>query len=573
MIKEKIKKIIDKQFDCAHCKQLPEGVEAEVSTVENLAFGHYSTNVAMRLAKDLGRNPQEVGLELAAKIREAAPKNLFEKVEVAGPGFINFFLSAKTLQAELSEIYKNRKDYGNINVGKGKKVIVEYSQPNIAKKMHVGHLRSTIIGDSLANIFEACGYKVVRWNYLGDWGTQFGKLIYAYKQWGNKAAVKKNPIEELLRLYVYFHDQVKTDATLGDRGREEFKKLEDGDRENRALWKWFREESLKEFKKIYKTLGINFDVWIGESAYEKQMAPIISELKKKGLAKESEGALVVDLTEENLPVALVAKSDGASLYLTRDLASARDRNKKYKPQQIIYVVANEQTLHFEQMFAVAKKIGVGSADLKHAKFGLVLGEDRKKLSTREGRAIQLEELISKILVLAEAAIDKKSSGLSAAKKRKIAHAVGIGALKYNDLKENRNSDIVFDWERMLDFSGNSAPYLQYTRARLNRIIKKAGKVYEVDFKVLNGEAEFGLIKKLLDFPEEIKKSAETLYTNNLATYIFSLAVLANKFYETTPILKEESKAKRAAYLALISCVSEVIKRGLNLLGIESPEEI
>lgn len=565
MTKEKIQKLIE--------KQLPPKIGAEVSSVENPVFGHYSTNVAMRLAKDLGKNPREVALEIAQKIEKAFPKNLFAKVEVAGPGFINFFLSPKTLQKELSGIYKNRKDYGKINLGKGKKIIVEYSQPNIAKKMHVGHLRSTIIGDALANIFEECGYKVIRWNYLGDWGTQFGKLIYAYKKWGSKAAVKKDPINELLKLYVHFHDQVKTDITLEDKGREEFKKLEDGDRENRALWKWFREASLKEFKKVYKTLGIGFDVWIGESAYEKQMAPIISELKKKGLAKESEGALVVDLNAENLPVALVAKSDGASLYLTRDLASVRERNKKYKPQQIIYVVANEQTLHFEQMFAVAKKIGVGGVTLRHAKFGLVLGEDRKKLSTREGRAIQLEELINKILVLAEEAIDKKSSGLSAAKKKKIASAVGIGALKYNDLKENRNSDIVFDWERMLDFSGNSAPYLQYTRARLNRIIKKAGKIYEVDFKVLNGEQELNLIKKLLEFPEEIKKSAETLYTNNLATYIFSLAVLANKFYESTPILKEENKAKKVAYLALIACVSEVIKKGLNLLGIESPDEI
>lgn len=565
MIKEKIKKLVE--------KQLPKGIGVEISSTENAVFGHYSTNVGMKLAKDQGKNPREVGEDLVAKIVAAAPKNLFSKVEVAGPGFVNFYLSPKTLQAELKNIYKQKDKYGKSNLGKGKKVIVEYSQPNIAKKMHVGHLRSTIIGDALANIMEECGYKVVRWNYLGDWGTQFGKLIYAYKKWGNKAEVKKNPIEELLRLYVYFHDQAKADETLEVVGREEFKKLEKGDRENRALWKWFREESLKEFKSIYKTLGINFDVWIGESSYEKQMAPIIAELKKKGIASESEGALVVDLAEQNLPVALIAKSDGASLYLTRDLASVRDRNKKYKPLQIIYVVANEQTLHFEQMFAVAKIMKIGGAELKHAKFGLVLGEDRKKLSTREGRAVQLSELIDKILVLAEEAIDKKSTDLSAVKKKKIARAVGIGALKYNDLKENRNSDIVFDWERMLDFSGNSAPYLQYTRARLNRIIKKAGKVYDVDFSVINSESELNLIKKLMDFPDEIKKSAETLYTNNLATYLFSLAVLANKFYETTPILKEEDKKKRAGYLALIFSVSLVIKKGLGLLGIESPEEI
>ncbi len=564
-IKEKIKKLTE--------KQLPKGIEVEISSVENPVFGHYSTNVAMKLAKEQGKNPREVGEALVSSVKKVAPKDLFSKIEVAGPGFINFYLSPKTLQTELKNIYKEKNKYGKLNFGKGKKIIVEYSQPNIAKKMHVGHLRSTIIGDALANIMEECGYKVIRWNYLGDWGTQFGKLIYAYKKWGSKAEIKKNPIDELLKLYVHFHDQAKTNPELEDGGREEFNKLERGDRENRALWKWFREESLKEFKNVYKVLGINFDVWIGESAYEKQMTPIISELKKKGIAGESEGALVVNLEEQNLPVALIAKSDGASLYLTRDLASVRDRNKKYKPQQIIYVVANEQTLHFEQMFAVAKKMGIGGAALKHAKFGLVLGEDKKKLSTREGRAIQLSELIDKILVLAEEAIAKKNADLSVSKKKKIAKAVGIGALKYNDLKENRNSDIVFDWERMLDFSGNSAPYLQYTRARLNRIIKKAGKVYDVDFGVINSEGELNLIKKLLDFPDEIKKSAETLYTNNLATYLFSLAVLANKFYETTPILKEEDKKKRAGYLALISSISLVIKKGLGLLGIESPEEI
>ncbi len=564
-IKEKIKKLVE--------SQLPEISGAEISSTENPTLGHYSTNVAMRLAKEQGKNPQEVGRELVASLEIAAPKGFFSKIEVAGPGFVNFYLSPKTLQAELKNIYKEKNKYGKLSSGKGKKVIVEYSQPNIAKKMHVGHLRSTIIGDALANILEECGYKVIRWNYLGDWGTQFGKLIYAYKTWGNKSAVKKNPIEELLRLYVYFHDRVKTDALLDDKGREEFNKLERGDKENRALWKWFREESLKEFKKVYKLLGIDFDVWVGESAYEQQMAPIISEMKKKGIATLSEGALVVDLAEQGLPVALVAKSDGASLYLTRDLASVRDRNKKYKPEQIIYVVANEQTLHFEQMFAVAKKMGIDGAELRHAKFGLVLGEDRKKLSTREGRAIQLSELIAKILVLAEDAITKKNMNLSAVKRKKIAKAIGIGALKYNDLKENRNSDIVFDWNRMLDFSGNSAPYLQYTRARLSRIIKKGGKISNVDFTMLDKDLELNLIKKLLDFPEEIKKSAETLYTNNLAGYLFSLAVLANKFYETTHILKEENKKKKQAYLALITSISSVIKKGLGLLGIESPEEI
>ncbi|MDO8516013.1 MAG: arginine--tRNA ligase [bacterium] len=550
-------------------------IAPEVTIQEHPEFGHYSTNVALPLAKSRNESPRILAGAFAAMLQLKAPKGFFSRIEVAGPGFINMWITPGTTHKEFARIYKTKKTYGNLALGKGKKVIVEYSQPNIAKRMHVGHLRSTIIGDALANIHEAAGYKVTRWNYLGDWGTQFGKLIAAYKRWGKKGEVQKDPIGTLLALYVRFHEEIKDHPELEIEGAQEFKKLEDGDKENRALWKWFRELSLKEFYKIYKTLGIEFDVEVGESAYEKELSGIVKELQKKGIAKKSEGAIVVPIPSSETP-ALIQKSDGASLYLTRDLATLRDRLKKYKPVKILYVVANEQTFHFSQLFHVAGMLGWGKAtELQHVKFGMMLGEDGKKFSTREGKGIALEELIGKIVVLARKVVEEKNTELSKKKKDVVAHAVGIGALKYNDLHENRNSDITFDWERMLDFAGDSAPYLQYTYARLRSILRKAPRSkVKGQWSMVDSDIELALMRHLFVFPDEIEKSTETLYTNNIAKYLYELAGHANKFYATTPmILKDENVSRRAARLALIEMVAVVLKRGLGLLGIEAPEEI
>jgi len=554
-------------------KAVPAGTPIDVSIPERENFGHYSTNVAMRFSKMEGKSPMEVAEKIATAIREKSPADFFEKVEVAPPGFVNFWLSRGTLQDELAVISKNLKNYGQSFVGKGKKVIVEYSQPNIAKKMHVGHLRTTVLGDALANVFDMLGYKVVRWNYLGDWGTQFGKLIAAYKLWGDAKVVKANPINELQKLYVRFHEEMKRDATLEDKGRAEFKKLEEGDKENRRLWEWFKKESLKEFDRAYKVLGVKFDTFIGESFFEKDMKPLTAELVKGGIVERSEGSLVIKLDKFGLPVALIEKSDGASLYLARDIAALRYRVKKFKPKKLLYVVGNEQALHFEQLFAIAKILSITGTDLAHIKYGLVLGEGGKKLATREGRTILADEVVSKAINLAKEVVSKKNTELSEKEKSKIADAVGIGALKYGSLKENRHSDIVFDWDTMLDFTGDSAPYAQYTYARFKNILAKARKTKKSDFKKLTGEVEFQIIRKLIEFPNELIRSAEGYVVNNIANYAYTLSNLLNKLYESTPILKEEDGERRAALLGLIKISSTVLQKSLSILGIKTPERI
>lgn len=564
------------------------GQAIEISVPENEQFGHYSTNAAMRLAKIKKSNPMDLAAELAVKIEKNAPKNFFERIEIAAPGFINFWISKEILREELILISKNkekywRSDFGHstrLTASKNKTVIIEYSAPNVAKPMHVGHLRSMIIGDSLANIYGFLGYKVIRWNYIGDWGTQFGKLIAAYKRWGNKTAVEKAPIDELLSLYVRFHKEETENPIFAQEARDEFMKLESGNAQNKKLWNWFRRESMKEFKKIYSLLGVKFDVVLGESFLEPYLKPLIERLYKKKIAQESEGALIVKL--ENLPPALVRKSDESSLYLTRDIAGLEYRLKKYKPAKIIYVVSNEQTLHFSQLFAVAGKMRLKTENLIHVKFGMVLGEKGTKLSTRSGEAVGLEELLQKSINLARKTVEKKNPKLKTIEKEKIAIAVGLGAVKYNDLKENRLSDISFDWDKMLDFSGDSAPYLQYTYARLRNIIRKSRNVSRkranhessrkiVDF--LETEIEMSLIRKLAEFPETVRRSAENLTTNNIAKYLYELANLANKFYESTPILIDKDVFRRNARLILIDSVTSVMKNGLGLLGIKTPEKI
>ena len=565
-MRELIEKII-KKF-------IPDGFPAEISIPTHSEFGHYSTNVAMRLAPIEKKSPLSIAEDLKGKILNSAPKGLFLKIETAAPGFLNFWLSDEFLRKELLAIYKNKKKFGRSNLGKGQRIIVEHSSNNIAKPMHVGHLRNTILGDSLANVFDALGYKVIRWNYLGDWGTQFGKLIVAYKLWGNKKEIEKEPIGAMTALYIKFHDEAKSDEMLEVKAREEFQKLESGNKENRKLWEWFKKESLLEFKKMYKLLGAEFDVWLGESFYERQMTPLIAEMLEKKIAVKSEGAVVIPLDKYNLLPGLIQKSDGASLYLTRDIANIRYRLKKYKPAKILYVIGNEQTFQFEQLFAVANILGLDKlTELHHIKYGLVLAEGGKKFSTREGRVVSAEEVIGKVKALAKEVVLKKNPEMPAKKADKISEGVGIGALKYFNLKEHRHSDIIFDWERMLSLSGQSGPYLQYTFARLTRVVKKAKKIGKYNLEKLSNPEELALIKKLLDFPEEIEKSAEQFGVNNIALYLYELANLGNRFYETTPILKDTDKARLNARLVLVDATRSVLETGLSILGISSPEEI
>ncbi len=565
-------------------KALGGKAEFDIFIPEQEAFGHYSTNAALRLAQIGkkpphqklwygGKNPLEIAGQIVAKIEKIAPRKFFEKIEIANPGFINFWISKDTFQKEFADIVKKKEKFGRSSIGAKKTVIFEYSGPNIAKRMHMGHLRSTIIGDALANTFEFLGYNVVRWNYIGDWGTQFGKMIAAYKLWGDKKKIEKNPLDELQKLYVRFHDEMKKNSELEARGQEEFKKLETGDRENRALWQWFRKESLKEFKKIYARLGIRFNIFVGESFYEKDLKPLVAELLKKGIAEKSEGSVIVSLEKFGLAPALIQKSDGASLYLTRDIPNIRYRVKKFRPDSIFYVVGNEQSFHFQQLFKIAEIIGIKKTKLVHIKHGFILGEQGKKLATREGRTILFDEILKKSINLAHKVVQKKNPELNEKEKSEIAEAVGIGALKYGDLKENRNSDISFDWDRMLDFRGDSAPYIQYTYARLKSILRKAGKFKSGNAKFLNGENEYVLIRKIIEFSDVVEESARMLLTNNLAKYLYELSNAANRYYESTPILNDNDKMRRNARLALVSAASAVLKSGLGLLGIKAPEKI
>lgn len=542
-------------------------------------FGHYAISWPLRAARARGMAPLELAKDYAEKIAAAAPAGFFHKVEAAAPGFINFWLSNKTIQDGFAHVAREKR-YGENDAGKGKTVIVEYSQPNIAKKMHVGHMRTTIIGDALANIFEFSGWRVVRWNYLGDWGTQFGKLIAAYKMWGDKEAVEKDPIVELQKLYVRFHEEMKTDSALEARGREEFRKLEEGDRENRKLWDWFKSESLGEFRKMYQTLDIDFDIWIGESFFERDMKPTVKLLMDKGIAEHSsDGGIVVKFDGEGLPPALIEKSDGASLYLTRDIANLRYRLRTYKPARILYVVGNEQSLHFEQLFAIARKLGLDGAELMHIKYGLVLGERGKKLSTREGTAEMLEDLVDEAIVKAREVIEAKNPDLPEHDKTEVAFAVAMGALKYNDLKENRTTDIIFNWEKMLDFAGDSAPYLQYTYARLRSILRKADEAHvdakfkPADVAELEHASELALVRKLFEFPDAVRRAGELYATSQLAVYLYQFAVAANKFYEMTPILKDDNIARRRARLTLVATAAGILQKGLGLLGIRTLEKI
>jgi arginyl-tRNA synthetase len=560
-------------------KILGADMPIEISIPDEVLFGHYSTNIALRQAGAKGVPPLDLAKEYAEKIAASAPPGFFHKVEAAPPGFINFWLSDAIMQGEFKKIAAD-KSFGEGAIGKGKTVIVEYSAPNIAKLMHVGHLRNTMIGDALANILQASGYKVVRWNYLGDWGTQFGKIIAAYKMWGNREDLQKRPIEAMQSLYVRFHREAQTDPAIERRGQEEFKKLEDGDAENRKLWEWFREESVKDLRRTYAFfISADFDVWIGESFFNKEMRPLVEELLKKGVASRSEGAVIIDLEKQHLPPALIEKSDGASLYLTRDIANLRYRLKKYDPAKILYVIGNEQSLHFEQLFAIAKLLGLDSAALAHIKYGLVLGESGKKLSTREGTTQLLEEVINEAIVKAREVIEKKNPDLSPAEKSEIAFAVALGALKYNDLKENRTTDIVFNWEKMLDFSGDSGPYLQYTYARLKNILRKADvresklRPRGVDVSMLVHTTELALMRRIFEFPDIVERSGALYSTSTLAVYLYKLAVAANKFYETTPILKDDDVARRDARLLLVATTARVLRNGLGLLGIKTLEKI
>ena len=576
MLKQTIKNFIQKSCEKAAIKNkwfIPSVSDFLLEITKNEQYGDYSTTIAFSISKDIKKSPSEIAAILIKEMQQKLPKEII-KIELAKNGFINFFIKKEFVQKELEIIYKQKTKYFLSNIGKNKTIIIDYSSPNIAKPMHIGHLRSTIIGEALANLYEALGYKIIRWNYLGDWGTQFGKLIAAYKLWGEKKEIEKSPISSLLAIYIKFHQEMKINPDLEKLGQEEFKKLEKGDKENRKLWLWFKKESIKDFQKIYKLLNIRFDLLLGESFLEKDLIPLVNLLKEKGIAKKSKGALIVPLERYHLPPALIQKSDEASLYLTRDLALLKYRFKKYHPIKILYVVGNEQDIHFKQLFTLAKIIFPDEkSELSHIKFGLVLSEKKKKFSTREGEIMPLEQVINQIIKKSLEIIEEKKPQWSLLKQKKLAKTIAIGALKFNDLKSFRTSDIVFDWKKMLDFSGDTSVYLQYTYARINKILTKAKKIEKYDCKLLINELEIYLIKKLSEFPEIVQISAEKYSPNYLATYLLSLADLTNKYYEAVPVLKEKNKVRQNAQLVLLKTITNALEKGLEILGIQVLKEI
>ncbi|MCK4805849.1 MAG: arginine--tRNA ligase, partial [Candidatus Pacebacteria bacterium] len=496
MLKQTIKNFVQKSCEKAAIKNkwpISSISDVLLEIPKNEQYGDYSTTIAFSISKDIKKSPHEIATILISEMQQNLPKEI-TKIELAKNGFINFFINKEFVQKELETIYKQKIKFGLSETGKNKTIIIDYSSPNIAKPMHIGHLRSTIIGEALANLYEAFGYKVIRWNYLGDWGTQFGKLIAAYNLWGEKKEITKSPISTLLALYIKFHQEMKNNPELEKLGQEEFKKLEKGDKENRKLWLWFKKESIKDFQRIYKLLDIKFDLFLGESFLEKDLIPLINLLKKKNLTQKSKGALIIPLEKYDLPPALIQKSDKASLYITRDLALLKYRFKKYRPTKILYVVGNEQDIHFKQLFTLSKIIlPKEKTELAHIKFGLVLSEEKKKFSTREGEIIPLEQVINQVIERSLEIIKEKKPQWSLSKQKKLAQTIAIGALKFNDLKSFRTSDIVFDWKKMLDFSGDTSVYLQYTYARINKILFKAKKIGKYDCKLLTNELEIYLI--------------------------------------------------------------------------------
>jgi arginyl-tRNA synthetase len=544
-------------------------------------FGDYSTTIAFLISKHLKKHPIEIAKILLDELQQKLPKQII-KIELAQNGFINLYIDKKFIQKELGKISQNKSKFGFSKTGYKKNIIIDYSSPNIAKPMHVGHLRSTIIGEALANLYQSLSYKVIRWNYLGDWGTQFGKLIAAYKLWGIKEKIEKSPISTLLDLYRKFHEQMKSNPELEQLGQTEFKKLEKGDKENRKLWLWFKKESIKDFQKIYNLLDIKFDLFIGESFFEKDLLPLIDFLGKKKLTQKSKGATIISLEKYGLPPALIQKSDEASLYLTRDLALIQYRFNKYKPAKILYVVGNEQDIHFKQVFTIANIIfPKQKTELVHIKFGLVLSEQKKKFSTREGELISLEQVINQTIEKSLEIVKKKNPKWPLSKQKKVAQTIALGTLKFNDLKSFRTADIVFNWKQMLDFSGDTSIYLQYTYARINKIINKAKKIKnknpKYDYQSLNHPLEINIIKKLSELPETIELSAEKYAPNYLANYLLSLADLTNKYYELVPVLKNKNNSvinkRMKNQLILLENITNVLKNGLKILGIQVLKEI
>ncbi|MBK4837969.1 arginine--tRNA ligase [Enterococcus faecium] len=521
---------------------------------------------AFSLAKVYRKAPQQIAADLAEKIDSAN----FEKIEVVGP-YLNFFMNKELISKKvLQTVVKEKEHYGDSNIGNQGTVPIDMSSPNIAKPISMGHLRSTVIGNSIGFIMEKIGYQPIRINHLGDWGTQFGKLIVAYKKWGTEEAVKAEPINELLRLYVQFHEVAETEPELNEEARAWFKRLEEGDEEAIQLWQWFRDESMKEFNKIYDLLEVRFDSLNGEAFYNDKMDEIVKLLEEKHLLNEDKGAEIVDLSAYDLNPALIKKSDGATLYITRDLAAALYRKRTYDFKQSLYVVGNEQSYHFKQLKAVLKEMGFDwSDDMRHIPFGLIT-QGGKKLSTRKGKIVLLEEVLNEAIQSAKEQISEKNPDLE--NKDAVAKQVGVGAVIFHDLKNDRLNTFDFNLEEVVRFEGETGPYVQYTHARAVSLLEKAGFVpSETADYALNDDASWEVVKLVQKYPETVLSAGEKYEPSVIAKHAIKLAQAFNKYYAHTKILADDEQ--KEARLALVYAVTVLLKEDLRLLGLHAPDKM
>ncbi len=521
---------------------------------------------AFTLAKVLRKAPQAI----AAEIVEAVSDKHIARAEAMGP-YANFFLERSAFADEvLKEVLELGEHYGDWDYGQGRKVVIDMSSPNIAKPMSMGHLRSTVIGNAIANLEKKVGYEPIRINHLGDWGTQFGKLIEAYKLWGSEELVKADPIAELIKLYVRFHEEAELDPTLDDKGRAWFKKLEDGDAEAVRLWEWFRSESLKEFNRVYDLLGVTFDSYNGEAFYNDKMDVVVDMLEDANLLKVDNGATIVDLEKYDLPPALIKKSDGATLYMTRDLAAANYRKNTYDFAKCIYVVGMEQSNHFKQLKAVLKELNLPWAEtIVHIPFGLIT-LNGKKLSTRKGKIILLEGVLKEATELALKQIEAKNPSLE--NKEAVAHAVGVGAVIFHDLKNDRTNNFDFALEEVVQFEGETGPYVQYTHARAMSILRKAN--HTVDTKEafsLTDDDAWEVLKLIENYPNVVRFAEEKCEPSAIAKYVINLAQAFNKYYAHTKVLVEDEAFN--SRIALVQTTASLLKQGLALLGVAAPDEM
>lgn len=552
-----------------HIEELTlEEITALIEVPPNKDMGDFAFP-CFKLAKVFRKAPNMIAAELSEKIEA---KGVISNVTPLG-GYINFFVNKSQLaETVIKDVLTKKEKYGHSDLGKDKTIVIDFSSPNIAKPFHIGHIRTTVIGNALYKIYDSQGYNTVRINHLGDYGTQFGKLIVAFKLWGNKEAVEANPIPELLKLYIQFHDEAEKHPEMEDEARAWFTKLENGDKEAKELWQWFRDESLKEFARVYDLLDIEFDSYNGESFYSDKMDRVIDIIKDKGLLQESQGTNIVDLEEYNMPPALITKNDGSTLYMTRDLAAALYRKENYDFEKCIYVVGSQQSLHFQQLFKVLELVGFEWAkDMVHVPFGMVALEEGT-MSTRKGRVVFLEDVLKQAIEKTkETMLAKNPNALNV---DEIAKQVGVGAVVFQELSNSRIKDYTFSWSRTLSFEGETGPYVQYTHARCCAVLRKAKEevTTDINYELLNDVDSAEVLKVIASFNKTILNAMRKNEPHIITRFVLDLAQAFNKFYHDNSILVEDAELRKAR-LALVCATRQALENGLKLLGMQAPERM